>query len=112
MYVIDGGFSTNGPRSASPSASGRSPHREWPLHPELLGLIVGARHEGHAGDAGRETQVILDPGGGASLAAECATVEHEYGEAFRPCIDRGGEARGPGAHDDNVIEAVRIDWAY
>ena len=82
------------------------------LHAEFLGLIVGTCHQGHASDPGREAQVILDPGGGASLTTKCATVQHEYGEAFRPCVDSGGETRGPGTHDDNVIDTVRIDRPY
>src|SRR4051794_22196084 len=40
------------------------------LDPELLRLAEGAAHQRHAGNAGREAEVILDSGRGAGLAAE------------------------------------------
>jgi DNA-binding SARP family transcriptional activator len=30
--------------------------------PELMGLNIGARHQGHAADRGRKAQIVLDPG--------------------------------------------------
>src|SRR5687768_4736800 len=34
---------------------------------ELLGLIIGTRHQRHAGDSRREAQVVFDPGRSAGL---------------------------------------------
>src|SRR5216683_3110262 len=45
------------------------------LGAKLLSLIVCARHQRHSGDPRRKAQVVLDPGRGAGLAAECAAVE-------------------------------------
>ena len=45
---------------------GRDDH----LGAELLRLIVGAAHQGHAADAGRKSEIVLDPCRGAGLAAE------------------------------------------
>ena len=43
------------------------------------------------------------------MTAEGAAVEHQSGEAFRAGINRGRQARGPGADDDDVIDAIGID---
>ena len=86
--------------------------RDRHLDPEFLRLVVGARHQGHAADAGWESQVVLDPRRGAGLPAKCAAVEHQHGESFRPRIDRGGEACRPSAHDGHVIDVVGIDRPY
>ena len=72
-------------------------------------LIVGARHQGHAGDAGREAEIIFDARRGAGLAAEAAAIEHDGGQPFGCGIDRGGQPGGPGADHRNVVDALRID---
>ena len=86
--------------------------RDRHLDPELLCLIVGACHQGEAGDAGGKAQIVLDPGGSTGLAAERAAVEHQDGEPFRSGIDRGRKAGRPGAHDHHVIEPLGIDRAH
>ena len=53
------------------------------LDPELLRLAEGAAHQRHAGDAGREAEVILDPRRGAGLAAERAAVDRQHRQALR-----------------------------
>ena len=50
--------------------------RDRHLYPEFLRLIVGTRHQSHAGDAGWEAKVVLDTGRGTGLPAERAAVEH------------------------------------
>ena len=63
-----------------------------------------------AASAGRHRPVWpLAPSGCSGLSAECAAVEDEHRESFRTCIDGGSETGGPGTHDDDVVEAVRID---
>ncbi len=83
--------------------------RDRHFGPEFLRLIVGARHQRDAGDAGRKAEIVFDPGRGAGLAAEGAAIEHEDGKPFRRGIDRRRETRRTGADDGDVVEAVRID---
>src|SRR5204863_3763296 len=79
------------------------------LGPELLRLVVGARHQSHASDAGGKTQIILDPGGGAGLATEGSTIQHEHRETLGRRVDRRGKTRGSGADDGDVIDGGGID---
>ncbi len=79
---------------------------------EFLRLIVGARHQRNAADAGWKAEIILDAGRRARLAAERTTVEHQGGKPFRSCIDAGREPGRSGADDRNVIEQVRIDRSH
>ena len=83
--------------------------RDRHLGAELLRLVEGARHQRHAGDAGREPQVVLDPRGRARLAAERAAVEHDDRQPFRRAVDRGSEPRRSGADDRDVVHLGRID---
>ena len=48
------------PASSSASPSGTRLVRDRHLGAELLRLVVGARHQRHAGDAGREAEIVLD----------------------------------------------------
>jgi hypothetical protein len=59
--------------------------------------------------ASRSTRLVLDASGCSGLTAECTAVEYEHRESFRTCIDGSSETGGPGTHDDDVVEAVRID---
>jgi len=43
------------------------------------------------------------------LTTESVAIQHQHRQALRGGIDRGGEARRPGADDDHVINPVRID---
>ena len=79
------------------------------LNAELGCLAVGARHQSHATDPGRKTEIILDARGGAGLAAERAAIEHQHRKPLGRRIDRGGEARGSGADNGDIEDAVRID---
>ena len=78
------------------------------LDPELLRLAEGAAHQRHAGNAGREAEIILDPRRGAGLPAERAAVDRKHGKPFRtrhrPTVARPA---GPGADDDDVVKLVR-----
>ncbi len=76
---------------------------------EFLRLIVGPRHQGDAGDAGRKAEIVLDPGRRAGLAAERPAIEHKNGEPFRRGIDRGREPGRTGADDGHVVDPVWID---
>ena len=78
--------------------------RNGELGAELLRLGIGAPGQGLAGDAGGETQVVLDAGRCAGLAADGALVEHQHREAFGGGVDGGGESGGTGANHRHVVE--------
>jgi hypothetical protein len=44
--------------------------RDRHVDAELQRLIIGPRHQGQAGDAGRKAQIVLDPSRRAGLTAE------------------------------------------
>jgi hypothetical protein len=79
------------------------------LDPEFLRLGIGAGHQRHAADAGREAEIVLDPRRRAGLAAERAAIEHDRREAFGRRVDRRGKTGRPGADDRDVIEVIGID---
>jgi hypothetical protein len=79
------------------------------LDPEFPRLIVGARHQRHASDAGGKAEIVLDASGGAGLAAERTAIENQRGETFGTCIDRSSKACRSGAHNGHVVDPVRID---
>src|SRR4029450_8887567 len=62
---------------------------------ELLRLHHGALGQFGARDAGRETQVVLDPGGCTGLPAGGNRVEDDRRESFGSAVHSGGEARRP-----------------
>ena len=73
---------------------------------ELLRLVVGARHQRHARDAGRKAEIVLDARRGAGLATEGPAIEHDRRQAFRCRIDRRRQPGRPGADDRDVVELV------
>src|SRR5712671_3706008 len=92
----------------------KTDHLVWDRHlyPKFLCLVVRASHQSHTGDAGRKSQIVLDPSRGTSLAAERAAVEDQRAEPFRSRIDSGREACRTGANDRHVIDTVGIDRPY
>ena len=56
--------------------------RDCHLGTEFLRLIVGARHQGNAGDPSWKAEIIFNPGRCASLTAKGAAIEHQHGESF------------------------------
>ena len=60
------------------------------------------------GNAGREAQIVFDPGAGAGLAAERARVEDGDRQSFGGRIDGGGEPRRPAADNRDVIEFLVV----
>src|SRR5215469_4411990 len=81
------------------------------LGPEFLRLVVRTRHQRHTGNAGRESQIILDACGSACLAAESAAIDNERGQSFRRGVDRGGEPGRTRADDRDVVHIRRVDCA-
>ena len=79
------------------------------LGTEFLRLVVGARHQCHAGYSGGKAEIVFNPRRRARLAAERAAVEHKHGQPFRRGIDGRCEAGGPGTYDRHVVDPVRID---
>ena len=76
------------------------------LGAEPAGLLERAAGELVAGDAVGEAEVVLDPRRRAGLAARRLALDDERAQALRRAVDRGGEARGPGADDDRVVAGV------
>src|SRR5258707_61267 len=89
----------------------KTDHLVWDRHlyPKFLCLVVRAGHQSHAGDAGRKSQIVLDPCRGTSLTAERAAVEHQRAEPFRSRIDCGREACRTSTNDHRVVDTVGID---
>ena len=56
-----------------------------------------------ARDAGREAEVVLDPGRGAGLAAGRLPLDHDRAQPLRRAVDRRGEPGRPGADDHGVV---------
>ena len=77
--------------------------RDRHFNPELRRLVGGARHQGVAADASRKAEIILDPRGGARLAASGPAVEHENRKAFRSGVNRRRKARRARPDNGNVI---------
>ena len=65
---------------------------------------LGHRAAGQLGaaDPGGKAEVVLDPAGGSGLAAERGALDHQRVEPFGGAVDRGGEPRRAGAHDQQV----------
>ncbi len=76
--------------------------RNRDLRAKLLRLDVSAPGERLPRDTGREAQIILDPGTGASLSARRATLDDDDAQALRGRIHRRGQTGGTGADDGHV----------
>ena len=74
---------------------------------ELFRLQQRPRRQLAAGDPGREAEVVLDPRGGAGLAAEGDRVDRLRVEALGGAVDRGRQAGRAAADDDQVAERRR-----
>jgi len=57
-------------------------------------------------NAGRKSQIVLDPGARSGLTAGSERVHDADVEAFGGCIHRGGKTRRAGADDEQVVHAV------
>ena len=56
-----------------------------------------------AGDAGREAEVVLDPRGGAGLAAGRLALDHDRPQPLRRAVDGRRQAGRAGADDHRVV---------
>ncbi len=68
-----------------------------------------ARRKRLAGDAGRKSQIVLDPRGCARLATERAAINNQNGEPLRCRIHGNSEACRARANDDHVVRRSRLD---
>ena len=73
------------------------------LGAEAAGLCRRAAREVGSGEAGRETEVVLDARAHAGLAAERLSLDDDRSQPFRCAVDGGGEPGGAGADDDEVV---------
>ena len=85
----------------------RDRHRK--LSTEFLSLKKCARRKRLAGDAGRKSQIVLDPRGCARLATERAAINNQNGEPLRCRIHGNSEACRARANDDHVVRRSRLD---
>ena len=72
-------------------------------------LVIGSRHQGQTGDAGRKAQIVLDARRRTGLTARRTPIEREYREPFGSCIHRSGKTRRSSADDDRVLNLVWVD---
>src|SRR5205085_807631 len=61
--------------------------RDEHLGAEALRLLMGAPAELLAGNARREAEVVLDPGGGAGLATGRLALDDDRPKSFRGAVD-------------------------
>ena len=73
------------------------------LRAEPARLLQRAAGELVPRDAGGEAEVVLDPRGGAGLAAGRLALDDDRAQPLRRAVDRGREAGGSGADDDGVV---------
>ena len=85
--------------------------RNGGLDSELVRLVVGARHQRHAADAGRKAEIILDACRCAGLTAERAAIQHQHGQSLRRRVNRSGKAGRSRADDGDIVKVLRIDRA-
>jgi len=83
--------------------------RDEDLRAELLCLIVGTSRQLLAGDAERETKIVLDARAGSRLAARRVRFDHHDVQAFRRGVHGGAEPRRTRADDDEIVDRRSID---
>src|SRR5262249_3028856 len=81
--------------------------RNGDLGAELQRLIEAARRELHAVDAGRKSEIVLDPRRGAGLATKGPLVEHEHRKSLRRAVNRSGKTGRSGSDHRHVIDLFR-----
>ena len=82
--------------------SGHFERREK-LRAEPLRLRQGAARQLAAADAGRKSEIVLDPGAGARLSARRVPVEQQCPQPFRCAVHRRRKAGRTGADDHEVV---------
>ena len=80
--------------------------RKLKVGSELLGLDDGALGQFAAGKTGGKPEVVLDPRRRRGLSAAGDGVDHDGAQALGRAVHRGGQAGGPGTHDQQVREAT------
>ena len=76
---------------------------------ELARLADRAARELGAADAGGKAEVVLDAPRRPGLATEGSALDHQRVETFGGAVDRGGEACGAGADDQQVDLLARCE---
>ena len=74
---------------------------------ELLSLYSGPLREVSSGDTSREAQVVFDPRAGPRLPSHRDHLDDQRKQSLRRAVHCGGEPRRTGAHDGQIIEALR-----
>src|SRR5215210_1425819 len=79
--------------------------------PEALRLVAELLHHLRSHDPVRIAGVVLDVGGLLEQAAPGEALDHERLEVGARAVERGRVARGPTAHDHQVLDLLRIQLA-
>ena len=82
--------------------------RDHDLGAEFLRLHERASGQRLAGNAGRKSEIVLDPRAGAGLAAIGAGIQDDHRQALGSRIDRGREPGGPAADDGDVVDLCAV----
>ena len=77
--------------------------RDEDLRPEPPGLLQRAAGQLVPRHPGREAEVVLDPRGGAGLAAGRLALDDDRAQPLRRPVDRGRQPRGSGSDDHGVV---------
>ena len=78
--------------------------RDSGLGTELQCLVEGAPGQRHAGDAGGEAEIILDPGALAGLPSGGGSLDDEGTESFGRSIHGGRKPGRTGPDHDEIVE--------
>ena len=78
---------------------------------ELPRLGDRAARQLRAAYSSREAEVVLDPPGRAGLPAQCRAVDDQRVEPLGCAVDRGAQARGTRADDDEIDLLPRLELA-
>ena len=81
--------------------------RDQQLGAEAKRLLAGAGAQLVAAEAAGKAEVVLDPGGGACLAAARRALDQQCPESLGRAVDRGRQAGGTAADDHHVVGVVR-----
>src|SRR6202012_1019045 len=73
---------------------------------ELLRLSARAISQLAAGYPVRKTQIVFDPRALAGLAPRRSRLYQPRAQTFGSAVDGGGQARGPSADHDQVVEVL------
>ncbi len=76
------------------------------LRPEALGLNSGSPGKIRSAEPLGKSEVVLNPGAGASLTARCLSLDHRRPQTFRGRVHGRSKAGRPAADNNKVIKSL------